>query len=81
MIITCDDTTGISNLRNFSSHNFEMKDLGPLNYFLGLEVLSSTDGLLLSQAKYASDLIPKAGLTDNSNETTPFEPNIHFFCH
>jgi hypothetical protein len=78
MIIIGDDTTGISSLRDLLSHNFEMKDLGSLNYFLGLKVLSSTDGLLLSQAKYASDLIVKAGLTDNRNETTPLEPNIHF---
>jgi hypothetical protein len=57
MIITGEDTTGISNLRDLLSHNFEMKVLSSLNYFLGLEVLSSTDGLLVSQAKYASDLI------------------------
>ena len=39
MIITGDDTIGISNLRDFLSHNFVIKDLGSLNYFLGLEVL------------------------------------------
>jgi hypothetical protein len=80
MIITGDDTIGISNLRDFLSHNFVIKDLGSLNYFLGLEVLSSTDGILLSQAKYASDLIAKAGHTGNHTETTPLEPNIHFYA-
>ena len=44
-------------LFNPSLENFEMKDLGTLSYFLGLEVTSSNDGYCLSQAKYASDLL------------------------
>ena len=42
-----------------------MKDLGTLTYFLGLEVTSSSDRYYLSQAKYASNLLSKAGITDN----------------
>jgi hypothetical protein len=42
-----------------------MKDLGQLNYFLGLEVTSDSDGYYLFQAKYTSDLLSKAGLTDS----------------
>uniref|UniRef100_A0A2N9IVC8 Integrase catalytic domain-containing protein n=1 Tax=Fagus sylvatica TaxID=28930 RepID=A0A2N9IVC8_FAGSY len=65
MIITGDDTAGICDLQKFLSQQFEMKDLGTLSYFLGLEVTSSSDGYYLSQAKYASDLLSKAGLTDS----------------
>ena len=36
-----------------------MKDLGPLNYFLGLEVCRSIGSLFLSQTKYAIDLLKK----------------------
>uniref|UniRef100_A0A2N9J1Q7 Reverse transcriptase Ty1/copia-type domain-containing protein n=1 Tax=Fagus sylvatica TaxID=28930 RepID=A0A2N9J1Q7_FAGSY len=45
MIITGDDHSGISDFKRFLLHQqFEMKDLGPLSYFLGLEVSSSSDG-------------------------------------
>jgi hypothetical protein len=53
-----------------------MKDLGTLSYFLGLEVTSSSNGYYLSQAKYASDLLSKAGLTDTKTVSTPLELNV-----
>ena len=48
MIITGDDTAGICDLQKFLSQHFEMKDLGTLSYFLGIEVTSSSDGYYLS---------------------------------
>ena len=36
MIITSDDMQGIQDLKPFLGRQFEMKDLGPLNYFLDL---------------------------------------------
>ena len=75
MIITGDDSTGIRFLQHFLSQHFEIKDLGTLSYFLRLEVTSSSDGYYLSQAKYAFDLLSKAGITDNKTVSTPFEYN------
>ena len=54
-----------------------MKDLGPLNYFLGLEVSSSANGYYLTQAKYTSDLISRASITDSKIVDTPIEYNCH----
>ncbi|KAF5935507.1 hypothetical protein HYC85_026636 [Camellia sinensis] len=51
-----------------------MKDLGPLNYFLGLEIFYDSTGSFLSQAKYTSDLLTRAGLTDCKIASTPLEP-------
>ena len=48
MIITGDDSAGIRSLQHFLSQHFEMKDLGTLSYFLGLEVTSSSNGYYLS---------------------------------
>ena len=36
MIITGDDMQGIQDLKHFLGRHFEMNDLDPLNYFLGL---------------------------------------------
>ncbi|XP_059590521.1 retrovirus-related Pol polyprotein from transposon RE2 [Vitis vinifera] len=77
MIITGDDLSGIQELKDFLSQQFEMKDLGHLSYFLGLEITHSTDGLYISQAKYASNLLSQARLIDNKTVDTPVELNAH----
>ncbi|KAJ9553138.1 LOW QUALITY PROTEIN: hypothetical protein OSB04_017183 [Centaurea solstitialis] len=68
-------SAGITLLKQSLSSNFEMKDLGKLHYFLGLEVLSDTAGTYLS--KYTSDLLSRAGITDNKVASTPLEHNLH----
>ena len=57
MIITSDDLSGIQELKDFLSQQFEMKDLRHLSYFLGLEITHSTDDIYITQAKYASELL------------------------
>uniref|UniRef100_A0A2N9GM47 Reverse transcriptase Ty1/copia-type domain-containing protein n=1 Tax=Fagus sylvatica TaxID=28930 RepID=A0A2N9GM47_FAGSY len=42
MIITGDDHSGISDFKLFLHQQFEMKDLGHLSYFLGLELMGKT---------------------------------------
>ncbi|GFY88908.1 hypothetical protein Acr_06g0008480 [Actinidia rufa] len=75
MIITENDVRGISELQNFLHRHFKMKDLGPLSYFLGLEVSSGSTRYSLTQAKYASDLLTRAGLSDCKTTSTPLEAN------
>ena len=77
MIIIGDNLNGIQELKDFLSQQFEMKDLGHLSYFLGLEITYSTDGLYITQAKYASELLSRTGLTDNKTVDTPIELNAH----
>ena len=81
MIITGDDMQGIQDLKHFLGRQFEMKDLGPLNYFLGLEVSSSADGYYLTQAKYTSDLIARVSITDSKIVDTPIEYNRRLNSH
>ncbi|XP_028084229.1 uncharacterized protein LOC114285388 [Camellia sinensis] len=73
MIITGDDTVGIYSLKQFLSRQFEMKDLGLLNYFLSLEISHDPSSYFLSQAKYTSDLLARVGLTDFKTASTPVD--------
>ena len=77
MIITSDDFSGIQELMDFLSQQFEMKYLGHLSYFLGLEITHSIYGLYITQAKYVSELLSQAGLTDSKTVDTPVELNAH----
>ena len=53
-----------------------MKDLGPLTYFLGLEVHQSEKGLVLDQHKYTLELIDMAGISHSTPIDTPLEVNL-----
>jgi hypothetical protein len=61
-------------LQKFTAHlsrEFSMKDLGPLHYFLGIEVQHTPTGLFLSQTKYALDLLKRAKMADCKPIATP----------
>ena len=75
--ISRDDLSGIQEFKDFLSQQFEMKDLGHLSYFLGLEITHSTYELYITQAKYASELLSRAELIDSKIVDTPVELNVH----
>jgi hypothetical protein len=51
--------------------DFTLKDLGNLSYFLGIQVKQLSDGILLSQEKYASDIPRRAGMLTCKSAPTP----------
>lgn len=57
---------------------FAIKDLGRLNFFLGLEVIYTDTGLFLSQSKYAHDILQRAALLDAKPATTALASNVAF---
>ena len=50
---------------------FAFKDLGPLNFFLGIKVLNFGSSLHLSQARYICHLLQRAGLSESKSMTSP----------
>jgi hypothetical protein len=50
---------------------FALKDLGALHYFLGTEVKKVHDGIILSQEKYASDLLHRVNMQICKTVDTP----------
>ncbi|XP_021992050.1 secreted RxLR effector protein 161-like [Helianthus annuus] len=52
---------------------FEMTDLGVLHYFLGIEVNYKEGNIILSQQKYARNLLDKFNMRDCNSISTPME--------
>jgi hypothetical protein len=57
IIITSSSPAVVDALLSDLRSEFALKDLGSLHYFLGIEVKSTSDGLILSQEKYATDIL------------------------
>ncbi|RVW68794.1 Retrovirus-related Pol polyprotein from transposon RE1 [Vitis vinifera] len=76
MVVTGNDPEERKALQNYLSREFEMKDLGPLKYFLGIEVSRSSEGIFLSQRKYAFDLLQETGMLGCQPVNTPIEEGL-----
>lgn len=63
----------INEVKRHLDERFSIKDLGPLKYFLGIEVARTSDGLVLSQRKYTVE----SGLQSCHPNSSPMEQNIH----
>jgi hypothetical protein len=57
ILTTCPYSQAIVALITTLMSNFPIKDLGPIHYFLGVEVLHDANGLFLSQKQYILDLL------------------------
>ena len=64
-----------SNQRNTYSIIFQNKDPGCLKYFLGIEVAQSKEGVVISQRKYALDILEETGMTNCRPIDSPMDPN------
>jgi hypothetical protein len=62
IVIIGDDVEEITSLKERLGKAFEVKDLGPLRYFLGIEIARSSKGIVLSQRKYVLDLLTETGM-------------------
>jgi histone deacetylase 1/2 len=51
--------------------DFALKDLGELHYFLGIEVNKVRDGIIMSQEKYANDLLNRVNMQICKTIDTP----------
>ncbi|CAL1368567.1 unnamed protein product [Linum trigynum] len=76
MAITGSDHDGIQRLKEGLNASFNLKDLGELSYFLGLEVNRDSRGILLCQHKYIPDLMDDHQFIDCRPVSTPMELNL-----
>ena len=62
IILTGDDIIELERLKKVLSNNFEIKDLGALKYFFGMEFARSKKDVFVSQRKYVLDLLSETGM-------------------
>lgn len=76
LIITGNSLDAINKLKSLLSTNFHMKDLGNLSYFLGMEFTISSQGIFISQRKYALDLLKEYGIDKQKSLKLPLDTHI-----
>ena len=79
LFLTGDDRL-VSWCKKQLSTEFEMKDVGLMHYFLGLEIWQKPDTILVSQGKYTVDILRRFGMMDSKSMSTPMTPNLKKLC-
>jgi hypothetical protein len=81
IIITRSSPTAIDALLSDLKSEFALKDLGNLHYFLGIEVKPMVDGILLSQEKYATDILRRVAMLACKPVATPMSTSDKLSAH
>jgi len=76
ILVTGDDEEEQRLLAQHLANEFEIKTLGKLKYFLGIEVAHSKKGIFISQQKYITDLLQEIGKAACKPASTPIDPNV-----
>jgi hypothetical protein len=71
IIVASSTDAAVEALLNDLRSEFALKDFGPLNYFLGIEVKLSSDGIVLTQEKHTRDILRWVDMQDCKPMRTP----------
>ncbi|KAL0374374.1 UNVERIFIED_CONTAM: Retrovirus-related Pol polyprotein from transposon RE2 [Sesamum radiatum] len=66
----------IAEIKQYLDALFTIKDLGYAKYFLGLEIARSTEGMSITQHKYAMDIITDTSMISATPVSTPLPPGL-----
>ncbi|GJR40369.1 hypothetical protein Tco_1198343 [Tanacetum coccineum] len=73
IILIASSTTLLQQVIGLLHNEFDMTDLGALNYFLGISAVRHSTGLFLSQRRYASQLLERAHMANYNPSRTPVD--------
>ena len=75
IVLASNDSHASQRFKDYLHACFSIKDLGPLKYFLGIEIARGPEGMFLCQRKYALDIIEECGLLGAKPVEFPIEEN------
>ncbi|XP_068338942.1 uncharacterized protein [Pyrus communis] len=82
IILTGSSSCKLQSVINNLAEVFELKDMGRLTYFLGLQIHYNSDGsLLVTQSKYAKELLKKAGMKTCKSTSTSSKRHSPLLVH
>ncbi|XP_019229309.1 PREDICTED: uncharacterized protein LOC109210365 [Nicotiana attenuata] len=76
VLLTETDSEEINQLKAFLHDKFKIIDLGQLHYFLGLEILYKSDGIIISQRKFVLDLLKEYECLHSPALTSPLDSTV-----
>lgn len=81
ILVTCSNIVMTEELIFKLNKVFALKDLGEINYFLGIQVKNTKEGLHLSQTKYLTTLLYRAKMQGAKGICTPMVYGKKPFSH
>ncbi|XP_062118932.1 uncharacterized mitochondrial protein AtMg00810-like [Humulus lupulus] len=75
LIPTNNESTLVSFKKNLDS-KFKLKDLGPLRFFLGLEISRNKNGIFVFQRPFTLQILSDTSYLGSKASSTPMEPNL-----
>ena len=76
LIFTGNDDMLFAQFKNSMMTAFDMTDLGRMRFFLGIEVLQRTDGIFISQRKYAQEIMERFKMGQCNSVHNPAVPGF-----
>ncbi|CAL1409091.1 unnamed protein product [Linum trigynum] len=71
LLLTSNDSAALSTFQNALAGRFSLKALGDVDYFLGIEVIPTISGYILSQHKYMVDILTRFHMREAAPASTP----------
>jgi hypothetical protein len=71
ILVSSNSPSAISGLIKHLQHDFAVKDLGALSYFLGIQATRHDGALFLTQSKYVTDLLIRTKMDGAKPASTP----------
>lgn len=76
LIYTGNCESMIVEFKESMKQEFDMSDLGKMRYFLGVEVLQCSEGIYISQKKFAKEVLERFGMEGSNSVYNPIVPGV-----